>query len=161
MTIYEIDQAMLDCCDMETGEILDTKRFDDLAMERKAKISNVGAWYKNLKAEAKALEEEADKLIKRKNACVAQMDRLKEYLTQNLGDEKFKDSRVSIYFSKTAPTLKFDDEKEFLTWAVANHPEYVKYADPVLNKAAIKADIESGMEFSHVRLEPSTYICIR
>ena len=32
--LYEIDQAILDCVDLETGEILDSDRLDALQMER-------------------------------------------------------------------------------------------------------------------------------
>ena len=32
--LYEIDQAILDCVDLETGEILDPEKLDALQMER-------------------------------------------------------------------------------------------------------------------------------
>ena len=34
MSIYEIDDSILSLVDMETGEIEDEKRFDELQMER-------------------------------------------------------------------------------------------------------------------------------
>ena len=34
MTIYEIDQAIMRCVDLETGEIIDTEKLDKLQMER-------------------------------------------------------------------------------------------------------------------------------
>ena len=36
--LYEIDQAILDCCDLETGEILDGEALTALQMEREAKL---------------------------------------------------------------------------------------------------------------------------
>ena len=32
MTIYEIDQAIMECVDLETGEIIDTEQLDKLQM---------------------------------------------------------------------------------------------------------------------------------
>ena len=60
--LYEIDQEILDCVDLETGEILDTEKLDALQMEREAKLEGVALWVKDLKAEAAAVKEEADKL---------------------------------------------------------------------------------------------------
>ena len=41
MTIYEIDQAIMECVDFETGEIIDTEQLDELQMERDTKLENV------------------------------------------------------------------------------------------------------------------------
>jgi hypothetical protein len=34
MKLYEIDNAIMDCVDMETGEIIDVERLSALQMER-------------------------------------------------------------------------------------------------------------------------------
>lgn len=34
MKLYEIEQAIMDCIDMETGEIIDAEKLDQLQMER-------------------------------------------------------------------------------------------------------------------------------
>ena len=44
MTIFEIDEAILECVDLETGEIIDAERLDALQMERDKKIENVALW---------------------------------------------------------------------------------------------------------------------
>ena len=48
MTLYEIDDAILSCIDMETGEIIDEEKLTALTMERDAKISGVENYSKNL-----------------------------------------------------------------------------------------------------------------
>ena len=58
MSIYEIDDSILALVDMETGKIEDEKRFDELQMERRQKVENIGCYYKNLVAEAKAMRVE-------------------------------------------------------------------------------------------------------
>ena len=70
--LYDIDQAILDCVDMETGEILDSDRLTALQMEREAKLEGVALWVKDLKAEADAVKAEADKLTARKKALESQ-----------------------------------------------------------------------------------------
>ena len=67
-SLYEIDQELLDCVDMETGEILDTEKLDALQMERERKLEGVALWIKDLNYEAAAVKEEADKLTTRKKA---------------------------------------------------------------------------------------------
>ena len=161
MSIYEIDQALLECVDQETGEIINTDRFDELAMERKAKIGNVACWYKNLMAEAKALGDEAEKLTKRKDACEAQAKRLKDYLFVHCAGEKFKDSRCSIYYSKSAPSVRFEDEGTFLTRVLENRPDLVIHPEPKVDKTAVKKAIEAGEDFEGVWLEPTHYVVIK
>lgn len=163
MTLFEIDQQILDCVDMETGEILDLEKLDSLQMEKKEKIGNVAAFIKNLVAESKALKEEEDILAARRRACDNKVKRLKDYLQESLNGEKFKDSRVSIYYGKTAPSVKFagDDEKAFIDWAKTSAPEYLTYSEPTVNKARLKEDISSGLEFSLASLEQSSYIVIK
>ena len=56
MTIYDIDNAILECIDMETGEIIDTDKLNELELERESKIEGVACWIKDLKAEAEALK---------------------------------------------------------------------------------------------------------
>lgn len=37
MNLYEIDQEIMNCVDMETGEIIDPARLDELQMDRDIK----------------------------------------------------------------------------------------------------------------------------
>ena len=39
-TLYEIEQAIMDCVDLETGEIIDIEKLDQLQMDREVKIEN-------------------------------------------------------------------------------------------------------------------------
>ena len=56
MTIYEIDQSIMECVDLETGEIIDIDKLNELELEREKKLENVACWIKDLKAEAEALK---------------------------------------------------------------------------------------------------------
>ena len=39
--LYEIDNEILACVDLETGEVIDTERLDALQMEREKKVEAV------------------------------------------------------------------------------------------------------------------------
>ena len=41
MNLYEIENEILNCVDMETGEIVDIKKLESLQMERDQKIENI------------------------------------------------------------------------------------------------------------------------
>ena len=69
MTIYEIDNEIMNCVDMETGEVIDTDKLNDLQMERDAKIENVALWIKELKAEAEAIKNEKQALADRQRVA--------------------------------------------------------------------------------------------
>ena len=47
MTLYEIDNAILDCIDLETGEIIDVDKLNELQLEKETKIENVALWIKD------------------------------------------------------------------------------------------------------------------
>ena len=57
-SLYEINQAIMDCMDMETGEILDVQQLDALQMQLEDKLEGIGCWIKNLEAEAAAYKAE-------------------------------------------------------------------------------------------------------
>ena len=40
-TLYEINQGIIDCVDMETGEIIDAEKLAELQINRKDKIENI------------------------------------------------------------------------------------------------------------------------
>ena len=44
MTIYEINEEILNCIDLETGEIIDIDKLNELQLEKDAKIENVACW---------------------------------------------------------------------------------------------------------------------
>ena len=64
MTLYEIDQALLACIDMETGEV-DIEKYEQLAEEKDKKIENIACYYKALTAEAEAIKAEEKALAER------------------------------------------------------------------------------------------------
>lgn len=136
MTLYEIDQKLLDCIDLETGEIINAEKLTELTMERDEKVEKVALWIKELKAEAEALKAEKQSFADRQRAAENKIESLKKWLTDALNGEKFKTTKVSVSFRKT----KSVDVPDIF----ALDENYVKYSEPTADKAAIKKAIEAG-----------------
>lgn len=136
MTLYEIDQKLLDCIDLETGEIINAEKLTELTMERDEKVEKVALWIKELKAEAEALKAEKQSFADRQRAAENKIESLKKWLADALNGEKFKTTKVSVSFRKT----KSVDVPDIF----ALDENYVKYSEPTADKAAIKKAIEAG-----------------
>ena len=99
--LYEIQEDILSCIDLKTGEIIDVERLHGLQMERRQKIRNIACWIKNLLADARAYEEEEKTFAARKTAAKNKADSLKQYLSNCLHGEKIQDKEFSIGWRKS------------------------------------------------------------
>lgn len=136
--LYEINNSILECVDTETGEIIDEERLTNLMMAFDEKVENIGCWIKNLLSDAKAIKEEIDNLTARKRAYENKAESLKQYLFNALVGEKFKTSKLSISYRKSESVEVRDIS--------AVSEEFLKYAEPAVDKAAVKAAIKAGRE---------------
>lgn len=100
MTLYEIDAALMDCIDMETGEI-DETRYNQLELDRNQKIENTALYYKNLEALAKALKDEATTLTERAKSTQKKAERIKTHLSDYLAGTKFETPKVKVSFRQS------------------------------------------------------------
>ena len=153
MKLYEIDQAIMDCIDMETGEIINEELLNNLQMERDVKIENVVLWIKELKAEAEALKAEKLAFAERQKVTENKMESLKKWLAYALNGEKFKTVRASVTFRTTdkvevADIYKLDEN-------------YLRYKEPEADKDAIKKAIKAGQQVAGATLVPSTSVIIK
>jgi len=139
MNLYEIEDAILDCVDTETGDILDVERLDALEMERNAKISNIACWIKDLRSDAAAIKTEKDALDKRMKAKDNLADRLSSYLENFLNGAKFEDSRCAISYRKSESTEIAEDLD------LNTLPDDCKKITVTANKTAIKTALKSGV----------------
>ena len=149
MTIYEIDQAIMNCVDAETGEIIDTEQLDRLQMERDAKLENVACWIKDLKAEAEALKAEKQALAERQRVAENKAESLKKWLAYALQGEKFKTPKCAISFRKSEAVEVTD---EGLNNLMKEHDELLTYKAPEPNKTAIKQALNDGLNVAGVQL---------
>lgn len=134
-TLYEIDSAILDCIDSETGEILDIEKLEELQMQRDEKIQSVGEWYKNLCSDAEAYKAEKNNFAEKQKAAEAKAESLKKWLDYALQGQPFKSTTVQISYRKSEKTIVDDISK-----IDSKYYKPVKYeADLTKIKAAIKA----------------------
>lgn len=152
-TLYQINAAILDCVDLETGEIIDIEQLQALQMEREQKIENVALWYKNLLSDAEQYAAEEAAFKKKKQQAQAQAERVKEYLLDALQGEKYKSTRVNISYRNSSRVVVDD---------VLNlPPRFVRFAAPEPNKTEIAAAIKNGEEVNGAHIESSQSIIIK
>lgn len=155
MNLYEIDEAILDCIDLENGDILDIEKLDALEMERHAKISNLACWIKDLKSDAAAIKAEKEILEGRMKAKSNLADRLSNYLEKYLNGAKFEDSRCAISYRKSESTEIAEDLD------LNTLPDDCKKITVTANKTAIKAALKSGAKIDGCALVVKNNIQIR
>ena len=144
MSLYEIDQAILSLVDDETGEIMDWAAFDALQMERETKLENVACWYKNLVAEAAAIRQEEINLAERRRVLERKSERLKGYLTEALGGEKFQTAKCVVSFRKTTK-VEISDACKAAAWLEDNgHSDLVVYSAPTVSKTELCKILKTG-----------------
>ena len=169
MTLYDIDAqiAALDgaaeddmLIDQETGELISVSQaLDALRMEREAKLENVACWVKNLSAEADAIREEENRLIKRRKAAETKAANLKAWLLAAMTREdgttdKLKTGRVMVSVKKNPPSTVVDDALLPSSYKVAK----ITYQ---ANKELIKRELLAGGDVPGAHLEYGRSVVIK
>lgn len=152
--LYQIDQAILECIDLETGEVIDPEQLESLQMERDQKIEGVVLWIKNLLSDAAAIKAEKDALADREAKCKKKADDLKKWLGKTLEGQKFSTARCAVSFRRSE-TVEVDD--------VALIPaELLRVKTTVeADKTAIKALLKGGQTVKGCCLVENQNIQIR
>ena len=160
--LYEIDQDILDCVDMETGEILDAEKLDALQMERETKLEGVSLWVKDLTAEANAVKEEADKLTSRKRSLDNKIQALKSWLLIALDGEKLKTPRCNVYQTHSQ-RVSVEDEAELVKFLeTLDEPErFLRFREPELRKDEIKKALKDDVIIPGASLETTESVVIK
>lgn len=143
--LYEIDRAIMACCDFETGEIIDQERLDALQMERDEKIEAVALWVKNLESDALAYNAEKKAFAEREAAAIRKADSLKKWLANALDGQKFNTSKCAVSFRRSNKVEVTDLDsipKEYMRETVTFEPD----------KVVIKELLKIGVEVSGCRL---------
>lgn len=145
MNIYEIDQAILDCIDTETGEIVDMEALEQLSMDRVQKAENVACWRKNLMAMIASIKAEEDALKKRRESLQRKVDGLDGYLAAHFSGEKIETPRVVINWRKSTGVEVLDKQEAIDYLMHIEYDDLLKYKEPDIDKKAAKALLESGV----------------
>jgi len=153
-SLYQIDQAILECLDAETGEIIDAEKLNALFMEKNQKIENVALWIKNLQADALAYKAEKDAFAARQKAAENKVESLKAYLVSALDGQKFSTAKCAVSFRKSE-AVQVDDVNSIPA-------EWIRTKTTIEpDKTAIKAAIKAGQEITGCKLVENTNISIK
>lgn len=137
MNLYEIDKAISECVDLETGEVIDIERLSELQIERETKCENVALWIKNLNADLLALKAEKDAFAEREKQTKAKIESLKNWLSGALNGNPMKTTKVTVSFRKSE-SVEIEDEaiipKKYL--------RIKKVVEP--DKSSIKEALKTG-----------------
>lgn len=156
-SFYELETAIFDLIDEETGELKDYEAFEKLNMEKNEKIENVALWQKSLLAEAEAIKKEAANLTARAKAKESRATQLEGLLTQVLAGAKFETPKCKINYRKST-AIEIEDEAKFIESA----PEqYLTIKKPTVNKTAIKEAIKAGIDVEGAKLVERSNIIIK
>lgn len=167
-TLYELNQELLACIELEngdvvneeTGEVLGYEQIDALQMEREKKIESIACQIKNLNADAEAIKAEMEALMVRRKRAERKAEWLRDYLTFNLNGEKFKSAKCEIKYTKSQP-LEIEDEAAFRKWALTNHPDFLTVQEPKINKNEVKRCLKDGEEIPGAALVEKQNINIK
>ena len=160
MKLYEIDKAIMDCVDNETGEIVDFEKLNALTMARDKKLEGVGIAIKNLTAEAKAIREEEKNLAERRKSLEHKVEGYKQWLSDVLHGNKFETSKVRCGFRKSSKVIV--EEKSFEAWAVSqDREELLIYTSPKPNKTKLKEALLLGENIPGAAIEETLSLSVK
>lgn len=152
MNLYElnvqIEQALNDCIDVETGEIGDTSILDNLQIEFSDKVENLCLYIKSLKADISALKTEEEALAERRKAKERKVARITDYVLTNLHGERFETSKCAVTW-RTSDSVEIIDIDRVPT-------KYLNYGEPKPIKADIKKAIKCGIEVPGAQIVRNT-----
>jgi hypothetical protein len=153
MTLYEIDDAILECVDQETGEVINEEALADLQMEREKKIHNIAAYIINLKAMEAAAKERKDRFAAKEKAARNKREALNAYLDRQLAGKKWSDDDFNIYWTKSEKTDVYDEDAVPVDYKI---PQPYK-----LDTMGIKRTLKMGKSVPGARLIESQNIQVK
>jgi hypothetical protein len=162
-TIYEITGNYLKLYEM-LGDP-DYADFEEAVRETLAecggefenKADNIAKVIKQLKADAEAAKEEAERIKKREQSFENGADYLRKILEQSMtttGKVKFKTPLYTFYIGKNAPGADVHDPSKIPA-------KYWDTPEPVYSKSRILADLKAGIEVPGAVIKQSESLKIR
>lgn len=147
MKLYEIDEAIMNCVDPETGEV-DEELLNALHMERDKKINNCAAWVIDLQGDAEKISAEIERLEKLKAQAEKEAESLKSFLKYALSEQNFKGDLYRVTFRRTKAVKDMTDEE------VEKLPDEFKVVKTTVkpDKKKLKAAIDEGWQIRGVEI---------
>lgn len=150
--LYEIKQDILDCIDMETGEITDPERLEQLQIDRHEKLRNIAFVAINASADITAYREQEKRFTAKRKAAEKTLAWAKETLARELAGQKMKEAEFTISY-RPSEVVEIDDDADLPAEFIKMKSEW--------DKAAIKEALKDGAVFEGCRLVQKQNIQIR
>lgn len=138
----EIEQALLEAIDQETGEIKDFSKLEELTLAKNEKVKNIALQILNMRAEEKAVDEQLKKFLARKKSIRRDIDSLEAYLTYHTQGETYTFTEVKVSYKTSEETVITDEEA--LEKYCKRHKDLGTYEFKP-SKTAIKEAIKNGL----------------
>ena len=179
MKLYELSEAYRNLFDSLEDNALDDERTAEERAEYEdawfsglvmldglfdEKAASIGAWVKELEADAKEMRKAEKRIAARRKAKENLVTRLKAYLLGEMtavNRVKIETPQIRVSVRNNAETAQFDDEKSFIDWASRNCDDFLRYAEPEIDKTAVKDYLKSGGEIEGVKLGRTQSIIIK
>lgn len=155
MNLWQINEGLLACIDMESGELLDEEKYRDLLLAKDEKLEGLACWVKNLESDAVALKAEKKSFEERIARTEKLIASIKETLARELAGQKFSTAKVAVSFRKSE---RVDIAESAITTLP---PEFLTYAEPKPNKTEIKKHLKGGGEIAGCTLTEHMNIQIK
>ena len=152
-TLFEINQKILDCIDLETGEIIAQEKLEALKMDKHEKLRNIAFVALNAAADAKAYEEQEKKFAARKRSAKATVEWAKATLAAELGGQKMKEPEFTISYRKSEAVEIADLN--------AVPDEFLVPQPPKVDKIGLKEAIKGGAVIGGVTIAEKKNILIK
>jgi len=150
--LYEIKQDIMDCIDMETGEITDPERLEQLQIDRHEKLRNIAFVAINASADITAYREQEKRFTAKRKAAEKTLAWAKETLARELAGQKMKEAEFTISY-RPSEVVEIDDDADLPAEFIKMKSEW--------DKAAIKEALKEGAVFEGCRLVQKQNIQIR
>lgn len=135
-TLFEINEEIRSCVDLETGEILDEEKLRSLQIDKHEKRRNYGLFILNLRSDIEAYREQERRFRAKREKAEKTVEWLKSTLEADLAGAKMKEPEFSIYYTNTQAVE--------ITNPDALPAKFLEYKDPMPKKNDIKKAIKAG-----------------
>ena len=150
--LYEIKQDIMDCIDMETGEITDPERLEQLQIDRHEKLRNIAFVAINASADITAYREQEKRFTAKRKAAEKTLAWAKETLSRELAGQKMKEAEFTVSY-RPSEAIEIDEGADI-------PPEFLTM-NPVIDKMSLKAALKEGAVISGCRLVQKQNIQIK
>jgi hypothetical protein len=151
-TLFEIKKDILDCIDMETGEIIDAEKLQQLQMDKHEKLRNIAFVAINATADIAAYKEQEKRFKAKRAAAEKTLAWAKETLSRELDGQKMKEAEFTVSY-RQSEAIEIDEGADI-------PPEFLNM-NPVIDKMSLKAALKEGAVISGCRLVQKQNIQIK